>query len=661
LAVPETEASHHETGTLDEPQVPRAPGRAANGGGWNGSSEAGSLAPNGHPCFRPDLEVMPESGTGSYIVRDPESGRAFELGEREFFLCGQLDGHTSPEDVLARFERRYASPMDPEAFRALVRQMLRQGILIAADAPALPQEILEAPGMVWHSPRWVDVDAVFTWLAESLRFCFTTPFAVFSAVLIGLGTGVIIRSWSSYWGEAMDLLKEGEFPILLTLGLVLFLSFFQSVTTGIACKLAGARVRSFDLKFHWHVFPFFRCDLSDVGLIWKKESRLRATYVGLIAQALVIAFATMAWSSTPPTAPLHTFYLMVGWVFITLYPWNPMVQRNGYFLLSEWLEVPNLMGRAKVATWAWFFGLEEREPLSRKERIGLRLYGSLWYLYVAGVAALIAILFVPIVVRHVDVTGFAMLLVVAAFGLEFPARKELMKFEPFSEWLYRNDGKSTVAWVTRLSLAGVVVLAMLVPYPYEPGGNLRILPSRMLGIRAQVAGQVAEVLVKEGDWVEKGQVVARLDAREQQKDLDVARANLESARAQLKLIEAGSKPEDIAKAREQMATADAALYYIRREAERLRKLYGEKVVSLALYERALKDRDVNQNVYETAKENLALVMSGARQEALDAQKAEIDRLETIMRNAEQDLALTVIRGPESGRVATPRPQERVGQ
>ncbi|OGP84748.1 MAG: hypothetical protein A2Y95_03795 [Deltaproteobacteria bacterium RBG_13_65_10] len=637
----------------------RDSGPATQGNGEGRTNGLGS--PNGYPALRRDLEIVPRPAKRAYVVRDPESGETFELGEKEFFLLGQFDGHTSPGEIRTRFERRYEEPVASDIFDAFLRQMLKQGIMVAAGAPAIPETFGDIPGAIWRSPRWLSVDAVFTAIAENVRWCFTRTVAVMAGAVIALGFGVILRYWGDFFGDAKALLKVGEFPLLMVVGMVLFLSFLQSVSTGVSCKVAGARVRSFDLHFYWYLLPVFRCDMGDVPLIWSKSDRYRTTYAGLVAQTFGLSVGAILWTTTPPTAPLREVWLVATWVLITFLPWNPMVQRNAYFFLSEWLEVPNLMSRAKVAAWRWIFGLPESDPCSRNARIGFRVYGVLWFLYAGTLVTILGGVFVPFMVHSVDVTGFALLLVVGAFLLEFPIRKELMRFEPFSAWMSRNDGKSTMAWMIRMGLGVLFVLVMLLPYPYEPGGNLRILPVAQQGIRTRITGKLAAVLVDEGQLVEKGQIVAVIDPREQQRNLDIAEANLTSAQAQLDLIKLGSKPEDIAKAREQAAAAERDYYYAKIEADRMRQLYEQNVVSLGLYDQKRKQRDVDQKLYAAAKENVALVMSGAREPAIEAQRAEVDRLSALVKDAKEDLALTVIQAPAKGRIVTPRPKDRIGQ
>jgi len=632
----------------------------ANGSGTNGSqSPNGSSDPNGFPCLRSGLQIIPRTREGDYLLRDPESGEAYELGEQEFYICGQLDGHTPPEEVRARLEHRFAHGVEPEAFEALIRQLVRQRVLVTAESEAIPQPLGPATWIAWEAPSWAGVDAIFTWLEARLGWCFTTPVAITSGVFTLLGLTAILKNWNAFRDEAGRAIFV-DFPWLMAAGILLGVMLFQAVATGVACKHVGARVKSFRLEFYLFI-PYFGLDMEDMRFVSSRRNRYGSIWAGYASELIAFAFAATMWSLTPPPAPLREFWLILSWALFLLFPWNPLMPRRAYHLLSEWLEIPDLGPRARNAAWTWIFGMPDPEPFTRRQKIGFRVYGTLWFLYASLLLVGAAWLATPHVVKHIDVTGLALVLVAAAFALEFPMRKELMRFDPFLPWLAKNDGKSTAAWVTRLGLASLILLALLIPYPYEPGGDLRIQPVRQEGIRTQVQGKIQEILVSEGDWVRAGQVVAQIDPREYEKNLKAAEGELESQKAQLRLLEEGPKPEDVAKAREQMATAQAAYYYARREADRFAALYKQKVVALNTYENKLQERDVNANVYKTARENLALVMSGPRPDAIEAQRAQVRKQEAITNDARKDLELTVIRSSVGGRVVTARPKDKLGQ
>jgi multidrug resistance efflux pump len=614
------------------------------------------------PAFRRDLEVVPRTAAGApggFLLRDPKSGASFELGEKEFYLCGQLDGLKTPDAIRARFQKRFSRTLGQAEFDNFLRLMERQGLLAPNGAPAFPGTFEPFSGTLLEAPGWLEADRIFGWVADRVRWCFSPAFAVLAAFLVALSAGVFIRHWGLYvqeWGA----LVKGDFPVLLVVGVFLFLSFLQRASAGIACKYAGGRVRWFGLKLLWYFYPVFQCDLSDTGWMWHRRNLYRTIYVGFVVQLLLGAGAVIAWYAIPTQTGLRTFFLVLSTILITFLPWNPLGPRNGYYMLSAWLKIPKLRTRSLHAVWSWITGAPPLEPLPRRRKWGFRLYGVSTLLFYGFLVVVVSMKAGTLFIEHIDITGTALVLVLGAFLAELPLRKQLMRFEPFYLWLARNDGRSALGWTIRLSLAVLVLIALFLPYPYEPGGELRILPAKQVGVRARVQGKIADVMVEEGQWVEEGAILARLDAREARKDLEVAEAELKRTRAQLALLEAGSKPEEIAKARESLASAEKELYYTTREADRLKKLHAQKVVSLGLYEQGLEKRDVSKEVHDTARENLNLVMSGARVEALDTQRAEVARLEAMVRHHQEDLRLTEIRSPAVGRVVTPRIHERVG-
>ncbi|MDP3938289.1 MAG: HlyD family efflux transporter periplasmic adaptor subunit [Deltaproteobacteria bacterium] len=629
----------------------------------NGSEPALAAVPPGippHPEFRKDLEILPRAAEGAFLVSDPRTGASLELGEREFFIFGQLDGHTAPTEVRARFRERFDRTLDPEDLEAFLRWIRTRGLLVPDGITIVPEKIAPPAGYTICPPARFDVDRFFGAITERLSWCFTPAFAFVASATVLLAAILMAKHWRSYFTELHFHLRDNV-PLLMGLGAFLFMNFFQRFWAAVACKYRGGRIRWFGLRLQWYFFPIFQCDLTDAAVMRTPRDRYRMIYAGFVAQVLLASLAFIAWYGASSQTGLHDLLLIVSAVLILFLPWNPLGPRNAYWMLSQWLEVPELRSRSLNATWSWIFRTPSTEPLTRKQKWGFRAYGLAAFLFYGLVLGFLGYKILRLVVGHIDVTGAALLLVIAAFSLEFTFRKELMRFEPFYAWLAKNNGRSTIAWTLRIGLIVLLVLVMFLPYPYEPGGALRILPEKQMGIRTQVQGKIEEVMVKEGDWVEKGEIIMRLDSRRTRKDLEVTEAELRRTEAQLALAKAGSKPEEVAKARESMATAKQDLYYSTRDAERLATLHEEKVVSEGLYEQALQRRDLSKGVYDTSRENLNVVMSGARTEAVETQEAEVERLEAQLKYLREDLALSEIRSPIAGRIVkSPRLDMRVG-
>src|SRR5205814_2825948 len=108
-------------------------------------------------------------------------------------------------------------------------------------------------------------------------------------------------------------------------------------------------------------------------------------------------------------------------------------------------------------------------------------------------------------------------------------------------------------WRRRLVLTGVAALAaaaaVAVPLPYRITEDCQIEAARRAHLRFGVAGRVSQVLAREGDRVERGQVVARLYPGELQNELERARARSKKVEAELAALERGARQEELEQAR----------------------------------------------------------------------------------------------------------------
>jgi len=224
----------------------------------------------------------------------------------------------------------------------------------------------------------------------------------------------------------------------------------------------------------------------------------------------------------------------------------------------------------------------------------------------------------------------------------------------------RSPWKRAIGWAVRIGVGSAILIALFLPYPYETGGPFQFLPSRRVEVRSEVEGLIERILVSEGQWVEPGEPLARIASRVHEKNLKAAEGQLEEAKAQLRLLNAGAKPEEIERARAAVSTAETALAWSRPRAERFHQLYGEKIISDQEHDNALRQRDLDQRALVEAQANLQLVLSAARQESVQAIEAQIASLDALVRNYKVDVQRTVLKSPIAGVVVTPRVEQLAG-
>jgi multidrug resistance efflux pump len=189
---------------------------------------------------------------------------------------------------------------------------------------------------------------------------------------------------------------------------------------------------------------------------------------------------------------------------------------------------------------------------------------------------------------------------------------------------------------------------------------MQLLPSKRVEVRSEIEGLVEDVLVREGQWVEAGHAIALLSRRTPEKNLKATQARLEEARAELELLRAGPRLEQIERAESAVRTAETNLAWSEPLAERYAELYEDELISQQQYDNALRQRDIDAAKLEEARADLELVKSGAREEQIQAMEAQVQSLQALVDNYQVDVERTTLTSPIAGRIITPRVEELAG-
>lgn len=181
-------------------------------------------------------------------------------------------------------------------------------------------------------------------------------------------------------------------------------------------------------------------------------------------------------------------------------------------------------------------------------------------------------------------------------------------------------------------------------------------------VAAEVGGRVVELSFDEGDRVEAGQVLVRLDTRDTELALTRARAERAQAEAQLRLLQAGSRPEEIRQAGAQVAAADAEVAAAEAELasaaadlERYEALLRANAGSVKARDDARTRRDVAEGRLkaarqraEAARETLARLRSGARSQEIEAARARVAAADAQIATLEKALEDATVEAPVAG-------------
>jgi HlyD family secretion protein len=166
----------------------------------------------------------------------------------------------------------------------------------------------------------------------------------------------------------------------------------------------------------------------------------------------------------------------------------------------------------------------------------------------------------------------------------------------------------------------------------------------------EVPGTIERLLVREGDAVEAGTLVAELDAAETRARRAQAQAGLRAAQAVLLELESGARPEEIAQARAAFEAAKLKREDVARDLERTRILFDGGAVSQEARDKAQTAFALAGSQEEQAREQLGLVRSGPRAERIEVQRAQVARAEAVLEGAEEMLRKVELRTPFAGTV-----------
>jgi len=176
-------------------------------------------------------------------------------------------------------------------------------------------------------------------------------------------------------------------------------------------------------------------------------------------------------------------------------------------------------------------------------------------------------------------------------------------------------------------------------------------------LAAKVGGRLLEAPLEEGDPVRAGELVARLETVDADHRLAQARAQVEAADAQLRLLLAGTRAEDLRRAEDQLAQAQAELDAAVRDLARLEGLAERGTATEKARDDARTRRDVAERAVAAARAQLDKLISGPRSQEIESSRAQRAAAQAQVAAIQQQIADATVLAPRDGiiteRIAEP--------
>jgi putative peptide zinc metalloprotease protein len=508
--------------------------------------------------MRGDLRVveMTFAADAMYVVQDPVTGEAFQFSREEHTLLTALRQPVSLRSLQRELEATFAPRRATiEQIQQFVNRAYEMGLLVS-DVPGRGAELHERGRRQARRERWAsllqvlsvrvggfDAGPVVEWLYRSIGWVFSRPVLIAVVVMAVASLLTAIGRASSIAAGVEGLAELGRprlWPIWL--GALIVVKVLHEFGHALACRRFGARPREMGVLLLAGV-PSLYCDVSDAWRLPSKWQRIAVSAGGMFAELMIAALAALVWSRTEPGI-VHAVALSllvvcsVGTLAINA---NPLLRYDGYYILSDWLEVPNLAERARGligGAWRrWLLGesMPEDPLLSPRKRRALWIYAVASKAYMGlvlfGFFILMLRLARPHQLQNLVYGGAALTLVGMAFG---PAVSAIR--------LATNPGLRSrlragrVA--TSLALLAVVASAIwLMPMTRRVAARLVVVPAEAHPLFAEAGGELAFALPA-GAEVAAGDVVVRLSNPELELALAEAAGVVRQQRTRLAQLQA---------------------------------------------------------------------------------------------------------------------------
>ncbi len=509
-------------------------------------------------CLRPVVRVHRQNFRGErwIVLENPFSNQYFRLRPAAYELVARLRPDRTVEEVWQECLRRFPDGApSQEAVIQLLAQLYFANLLqydLAADSAQLFERYKKRRQ---REMRFQFLNIMFMRfpLLDPDRFLRRTlpvvgalisPFgAALWLLVVGLGLSVVAANVGALKAQGEGLLAANNL-FLLYIGLVIVKTFHE-FGHAYFCRRFGGEVHVMGVM----LMIFTPMPFVDTTSSWSFRERWKRVLVGaagMIVELFIAAIAVFFWAKTGPGIIHSLAYniMFVASVSTVIFNINPLMRFDGYYILSDLLEIPNLNQRASThlrhLAEAHLFGVKNSESPagSRREAAWLTFFGSASGIYRVIVFSSILL----VVADRFLIIGIVMAAICLISWMAVP----VVRFTRYLAASPRLDRVRTRAVCVTASLVMVVVVLLaVIPFPCSFRAPGIVLASQRSMLANETAGVVAELRVKPGSRVKAGQPLAQLRNPELELELADTKARLDGVTARL-LQAMEEEPADIA-------------------------------------------------------------------------------------------------------------------
>ena len=509
-------------------------------------SESWYRVANQRICLRPGIRVRRQNFRGErwIVLEDPFSNQYFRLRPAAYEFVARLQPDRTVEQAWQQCLDRFPDEApSQEAVIQLLSQLYFANLLqydLAADSAQLFQRYKQRKqreigfrflNIMFMRFPLLDPDRFLVRILPVVGKLISPVGAALWAIVIGFAVKIAVDNFDALREQGQNVLAPGNL-ILLYLGLI-FIKTVHEFGHAIFCRKYGGEVHVMGVM----LMIFTPMPYVDATSSWSFRERYKRVLVGaagMIVELFVAALATFVWAKTAP-GMLHSLaynMMFVASVSTVIFNVNPLLRFDGYYILSDLIEIPNLNQRATGQLThlaeSKLFGVKTSEGPARTKR-------EAGWLIFYGIASGIyrVIVFSGVLLTVADrflIVGIVMAIVCLISWVTVPVVR-FIRYLATSPKLDRV--RSRAIGVAAGGAAVVLVLLCVVPFPnsFRAPGVVKAMERTQ--VANETAGTVEALIAKPGDTVKRGQPLLKLRNRELELELAAARSKLEEVNARL--------------------------------------------------------------------------------------------------------------------------------
>ncbi|AWB67265.1 peptidase M50 [Saccharobesus litoralis] len=480
-----------------------------------------------------------------YLLQDETTGQFHRFTPQAWRVIGLLNGKLSVEQIWLQVSEQLGDDMpSQDEVIELLAKLHRANVLHAGDCPDLAlltqqqtKKQLQKRFKQWNSPFSIKVPLLnphsfisrTAWLARGVF----NPICGLTILLLWLFSALGLAEQSQVLTENLaDKLLQPS-GILMMLLVYPFIKLIHEFAHGYAVKRFGGSVNEMGILF-LVLFPVPYIDASSSISFSNKYHRMLVAASGIIAELTLAALAGIVWLTVEPshTRSVAYFVMMTAGLSSLLFNGNPLLKFDAYYVLSDWLELPNLAQRANKYVGYIFkrYGLwlkHEQDPEALQS-------GKLW-LFCYGIAAFVyrMLIFVAIalfVAQEYLFAGVVLLVWSTTTTMFIPLFRTLINMAKTHSAPHLR-GKALRA--SALFLSSLILLLFVVPMPMTTTiQGVTWVPEKNR-IVSHSAGLVTDIIEPSQKNVTQHQALMFLQSEQLSKDIQVTSAQIAELEARL--------------------------------------------------------------------------------------------------------------------------------